>query len=60
VRRERGRREVEVEGEGEGEGEGGCCVCFDVRWCERRDGVKWLEIGEDPSGKAKVTWMWRF
>jgi hypothetical protein len=31
-----------------------------VRWCERRDGVKWLEIGEDPSGKAKVTWMWRF
>lgn len=58
MRRERGRREVEVEGEGEGEG--GCCVCFDVRWCERRDGVKWLEIGEDPSGKAKVTWMWRF
>ena len=46
--------------EWEGEGEGGCCVRFDVRWCERRDGVKWWEMGEDPSGKAKVTWMWRF
>jgi hypothetical protein len=33
-------------------------VCFDVRWCERRDGVKWFEMGEDPSGKAKVTWVW--